>query len=89
MKIRKISILVFGCIFALAMIINQLVNYVAAYALNLFPLMMTYLGQNIILARTVGFIIILVMGFLIGIILALVYNLIAKSKKFRLVLETG
>ncbi len=87
MKIKKISAVVLGCIFAVAMIINQLINYVVAYAFNLSPAIMEYLGGNVILARTVGFLILIIMGFLLGSLLALVYNLMAKSKKLQLVLE--
>ena len=89
MKIKKISILVLGCIFALAMILNQLINYVVAYVFNLFPDLMALLSGNVILARCTGFIVLILMGFIIGMLVALIYNLMAKSKKFQLVLETA
>lgn len=89
MKIKKISVIVLGCIFALFAILNQLINYAVAYIFNLFPSMMNYLSGNVILTRIIGVILLLVMAFLLGILLAWIYNLMAKSKKFQLVVETA
>lgn len=88
MKIKKISVLVLGCIFALAAIINQILSYVLVFILNLFPSFMDYLGGNIVLARTAGIVLLILIGFLLGVLLALAYNLMAKCKKCQLILET-
>lgn len=88
MKIKKISVLVLGCIFALAAILNQILSYVLVFILNLFPSFMDYLGGNIVLARTAGIVLLIFIGFLLGVLLALGYNLMAKCKKCQLILET-
>lgn len=89
MKIKKINALVVGCIFALAMILNQLINFVVGYLLGLLPRsVLMSLGESVILAKSIGILLLLIMGFLLGALLALVYNLMAKSKRCQLILET-
>ena len=87
--IADVLILVIGIIFALAMILNQLVSLAMGYVLRLFPSLMTSLGENATIAIIVGFLVILIIGFLLGILVALGYNLMAKSKRLQLVLETA
>jgi hypothetical protein len=89
MKIKKVNVLVIGIIFALAMILNQLVSLAVGYVLRLSPSLMTLLGENATLAIIAGFLVILIIGFLLGILVALGYNLMAKSKRLQLVLETA
>lgn len=77
-SIRKINIWGLGCIFVLAVLIYIGLNYLTSYILSFFPSLLSSIipGSSWYFLMYVIFII--VPAFLLGLILALIYNLLSR-----------
>lgn len=87
MKVKKISAVGLGWIVALAMVLSYLFNYLFGLLINAFPSFITAVSGNAIVLRVFAFAVMIIIGFLTGLFLALIYNLFAKREKCRISLE--
>jgi uncharacterized membrane protein YqhA len=81
-KLKKIGVLTFGLILTLALVINQLVQMLAGYVLNLQSVSdyIQYLkiSENSLMLGILSWSLIILIAFIVGVVLVGIYNLISK-----------